>query len=238
MADLALPRVCPVCGRPLLLEEDTICLHCLADLPLTHFWEYSHNPMADAFNARIEQIPDLLAPVAGYCYAAALLFYRDGSGYRAVPRALKYGRNFREGRYFAHLLGEKLKSSPYFTDVDFIVPVPLHWTRMWRRGYNQAGLIADEVARSLPGARTVPDILIRRKRTVSQTGLEGEGKSANVSGVFSCTRHAGGLSPKHILIVDDVFTSGSTSSECFRALHKQYGGGTRISVATLSFAGK
>ena len=220
------------------MKEDIICLRCLADLPYTHFWEYPHNPMADAFNARIEQIPDIQAPVTGYCYAAALLYYRDGSAYRSIPRRLKYGRDFKEGKYFARLLGEKLKISPPFKDVDIIVPVPLHWTRMWSRGYNQAQVIAEEVAQALPEARLESNILRRIRRTMSQTGMEGGEKTSNVAGVFSCTSPAKELAPSHILIVDDVFTSGSTSAECFRALQKQYGGGTRISVATLSYAGE
>lgn len=84
-----------------------------------------------------------------YQRAAALFFYRRGSGYDLITQSLKYGRNFEAGRHFAAMLGRLLRESPLFSDVDLVVPVPLHWTRRLRRGYNQAEVIAREVAREL-----------------------------------------------------------------------------------------
>lgn len=234
MADLCLPRCCTVCDRPLMMEEDVICLPCLADLPVTGFARMSHNPMADALNERISR----MYPDEGgipYCYAAALLYYSNESPYRQIPRKLKYGRDFREGAYFARMLGRELASSRQFADVDTVVPVPLHWKRKRERGYNQAELIAAEVAAALPFATLDKTLLERTRFTSTQTALETEAKEANVRGAFKCRRSRTGTVPRHILIVDDVFTSGATSGECFRALYDKYGGGTRFSVATLSF---
>ena len=234
LADLALPRVCPICGKNLLLSENVVCTCCLADLPLTHFWEYSHNVMADEFNARLCNVSDCHR----YCFAAALIFFEKESPYKVIPRKLKYERHFEQGLFFASMLGEKLSSSEQFRDVDTLVPVPLHWQRRWKRGYNQALIIAEGMCTAFTGARVVPDLLIRSRKTATQTGLEGKEKEENVHGAFTCSAKADRIHPVHILIVDDVFTSGSTTAECWDALHKKYGDGTRISVATLAYVKK
>ena len=247
LLDLAMPRHCVVCRRPLTLRERFICLDCQANFPFTHFWERSHNPMADKFNALIQKdldssTPDLSAtdpasnspalainpalsinpsidfsaapPVVPasvsssvasdsasgalqhpeylarepYAYAAALFFYNADSEYRHIPWHLKYEGGIAAGRWFARLLGARLASSPQFADVDMVIPVPLHWTRRWRRGYNQAEIIARELADVL-GAELRTDILRRSRRTRSQVRLSLEGKAANVRGAFSLRPH-------------------------------------------------
>ena len=234
LADLVLPRVCVVCGRPLLLREKHICLCCLADLPLTRFASQSHNPMADKFNAAISTSRDSCQDgYEPYAYAAALFYYSADNGYSGITRALKYKRNFAAGKYFASMLGESLGGSELFADVDVAVPVPLHWTRRWRRGYNQAELIASQLSLRL-GCRCEPEMLRRVRRTVTQTRLSGEEKRSNVSGAFAVARHHG-KTPRHILLVDDVFTSGSTLAACHAALRTVFDSRTRISVATLGF---
>lgn len=231
LADLAMPRVCVVCGRKLIPQEKHICLNCLADLPETHFSLSAHNPMADKLNGRIPSEAD----PGRYSYATALFYYEGDEGYARITQALKYGRNFAAGRYFAAMLGERMAASEVFADVDAVVPVPLHWTRRWKRGYNQAEVIAEELAKALEcGCR--PGALKRLRRTKTQTRLGVEQKETNVRGAFRA--HAGTLDGvRHVLIVDDVFTTGATLSECLLALRKVCGQEVRISVATLAYAG-
>ena len=232
LLDLVLPRVCLVCGRPLLPQERHLCTECLADLPETRYATLAHNPMADRFNARIQ-----VEEYEPYAYAAALFHYRAESGYKKIPQALKYHRNFRAGRDFARLLGGRLAASPLYSDVDLVIPVPLHWTRRWRRGYNQAALIAREVARSL-GAPCRERVLRRCRRTRSQARLQGKtARAANVAGAFALRR---GPVPaaRHILLIDDVFTTGATLAACHDALRGAYGPQVRISVATLGVVGE
>lgn len=231
IADLVMPRVCVVCGTPLIPQEKHICLECLADMPLTRFSSSLHNAMADKFNALVED--------SAYCRAAALYYYGEESGYRRISQSLKYKRNFAAGRYFAGMLGDELAGSELFKDVDLVVPVPLHWTRRWKRGYNQAEIIAGEIAGRLD-APMCRELLSRRRRTKTQTAVSVDEKKINVYGAFKTDLRAlrafGDV--RHILLVDDVFTTGCTLAECHRVLREALGGDVRISVATLGFVGR
>lgn len=233
-ADLLLPRVCVVCGRKLYLDEEHLCLMCWAELPLTHFWERSHNPMADKFNGLIETVLD---GRERYVYAAALFFY-DGAGtFRRIPHQLKYHADLNLGRRFGRLLGQKLKLAEHFSDADAVIPVPLHWTRKWKRGYNQAEIIAAEVAKEL-GIEMRTDILKRIRRTKTQTKVNPEEKSKNVRGAFEAScRTLNGRRLHHVILLDDVFTSGATLHNCFLALRSALPVCVRISIATLGYVG-
>ena len=233
IADLALPRVCVICGRTLNLTEETICICCQADLPLTHFWEMSRNPMADKFNSFVAGSPDTEGKER-YCYAAALVYYKKDSDYRHIPQSLKYRADLKSGRHFAGMLADRLASAPWFADVDTVVPVPLLWRRKWRRGYNQAEVIARAVASRL-GAEVL-DILVRRRATSTQTKLDTEARAANVKGAFKMSGRKIKRQPGHLLLIDDVFTSGATAHECYCALRDRFGYEVRISVATLAYA--
>lgn len=241
LADIILPRMCIACGERLLLNEKHICLHCLADLPLTHFWERAHNPMADKFNAVIQAE---LKEYERYAFAAALFFFSSDAPYRHILYNIKYEGRVDIGRHFGKMLGARLASSEAFRDVDCVMPVPLHWIRRWRRGYNQAEVIAREVAAQL-GAPLDCRTLVRRRRTRTQTKLDVKDKTANVSGAFrvhlkkesDSTGQSRLPKVKHILLIDDLFTTGSTLYACFTALREVFPSSVRISVATLGFVG-
>ncbi|MBR1574857.1 MAG: ComF family protein [Bacteroidales bacterium] len=232
LSDLVLPRHCYVCGSRLTLAERHLCLGCRSDLPYTHFWERTHQPMADKYNAAIrDQVPDGVEEPYGH--AAALFYYNSESGYKNIPQALKYRSALGLGREFADQLGARLASSADFADVDCVIPVPLHWRRHWGRGYNQAAVIAQRVAAAL-GAAFRPKALRRLRYTPSQTKVAMEKKASNVSGVF---RMVDRIEARHILLVDDTFTTGATLAACHRALRSACPPSVRISVATLSYVG-
>jgi predicted amidophosphoribosyltransferase len=282
--DFLLPRKCVVCESILGPAEMHICSDCLEDLPRTYYWIRKFNPMADKFNALIQKWvedrpqaskDDCLAasegsipPRENYAYATALFFYRTDSGYSNISRQLKYHGDIPTGRCFGRMLGEKIAGAEHFADVDTVIPIPLHWTRKWSRGYNQAEIIAREVASAL-GAELRTDILERCRRTRTQTKLTIDGTAANVQGAFRvrpgiinsvrttdsnnalrpitncpprpCRNKAdayGPAGPKHLLLVDDVFTTGSTLHACYAALREVFPPSVRISVATLAFVGE
>lgn len=234
LLDPVLPRHCVVCGRTLLLKEHYICTACLAGLPETFFWLLRHNPMADRFNAMIQkELPE--GVTEPYSYAVSLFFYRGESSYRLITPHLKYGHGISSGRFFARLLAERMSEAGHFADIDWVVPVPLHWTRRVRRGYNQAEIIARAIAERL-GAQLHSRVLVRSRHTRSQTHLSVADKLTNVAGAFSLREgYAPGAAPRHILLVDDVFTTGATMNACRNVLRTRFGPQVRISAATLAF---
>ena len=252
LGDLVMPRTCVVCGRTLGLRERHLCLACAADLPYTRNWLQAHNPLADRFNAMLERHRG--TEPMDYAYAAALMYYKGD--YRNIPRALKYHENIDIGRFYGALLGRRLAAAPHFQDVDLIIPVPLHWTRRWSRGYNQAEILARSMADAfVSGPVCRPELLIRARRTRTQTRLSVEQKVRNVASAFQVPEHFpffvrlrrlssrhSELDPesprpvlasaRHILLVDDTFTTGSTLYACYAALRPFTS--ARISVATLA----
>ena len=262
--DLLIPRKCIVCEKVLDVSEKHLCQDCLDDIPHTYYWLRKFNPMADRFNALIqERMEEVCANNIqvreDYAYATALYFYRADSGYSHISRQLKYHGNIPAGKFFGRQLGLRLAQAEHLSDVDAVIPIPLHWTRKWSRGYNQAEVIAREVATTL-GVALRTDILERSRRTRTQTKLSIEGKAANVKGAFRIREHFhqsitpdlhGRQNPKtkkadapaisdlkHLLIIDDIFTTGSTALACYSALREVFPPSVRISIATLGFVGE
>jgi ComF family protein len=203
--------------------------------------------MADKFNSLIERGLDgylVGGRLERYAYAVALFFYDSQGDFRKITQQLKYHADLGIGRDFGRMLAHRIDDARHFEDVDVIIPVPLHWTRLWKRGYNQAEVIAGAIAEHL-GVDLRTDILKRSRRTRTQTKVDPARKSENVKGAFVVNESSPGLSQKlvgeagyrHILLVDDVFTSGSTLHNCFLALRSVFPPDVRISIATLGFVG-
>ena len=209
--------------------------------------------MADRFNEAIQRDLDTGwergQAHEPYAYACALFFYDSHGKYRYITQSLKYHGDLECGQHFGRMLGAMIAASEHYQDISLVIPVPLHWRRKWKRGYNQAEVIAEEIAAAF-GVPLRKDILVRKRRTQTQTQLSIAEKAANVAGAFGVAESAGDAfrtvchddsnrygMPCHILLVDDVFTTGSTLGECFMALRTVFPPEVRISVATLAFVG-
>ena len=235
--DVLLPRACIVCGERLNIDEKRLCLACQAQMPLTYFWTMDHNKMSDKLNELIQNhmSSSLATPWSErYAYACALFFYSEEADYKVLLYNLKYRGDTWIGHSFGQMLGRRMASCRWFEDADAIVPVPLHWRRKWSRGYNQAEMIAEGLSAAM-GVPVRTDILYRKKATKTQTKLDVEAKARNVAGAFEATRRDG---LKHIILVDDLFTTGSTLMACFVALRAVFPPSVRISVATLGCVGQ
>lgn len=190
-------------------------------MPLTYFWTWSENPAEERFSGRVDLI-----------HASSLFYYRDESPYKNLIHYFKYKGRKRLGAFLGELLGEKLFQSGIYDDVDIIIPVPLHPFKRWKRGYNQAEIIAREVGKVLRKPVCV-SLLIRKRYTRSQTKKDALQREKNVSGAF-VIRSDYMLKGRHVLLVDDVLTTGATLGAC--ALEILSVEGCRVSFATLAFA--
>lgn len=197
MRRIILPPVCPICGGRLPRGEAVVCSLCEATAPLTQLWNNEENPLRERFAG--------LMPV---CKATAFLWYVEGSPWRKAIHRFKYGQMWRTAYNLGRWYGAYLKQSGTFDDVDLIIPVPLHWRRRLSRGYNQSEYLADGIAREL-GIKVERHSLVRHRHNQSQTSQTRDGRWENVEGIFRIkeTEHLRG---KHILLVDDILTTGAT----------------------------
>ena len=180
-------------------NERCVCTNCSIHLPRTEDSLFSPNPTERLFWGRV--------PVVA---AAALFKFKKGGGVQSLIHHLKYKNRPDIGRYFGRMLGEELRQNPQFLTVDAIVPIPLHPKKRRLRGYNQSEEIAAGIAMALE--RPVwPDVLVRQVATSTQTKRSAFQRWENVRTVFAVPDPAR-IAGKHLLLVDDVITTGSTFS--------------------------
>jgi ComF family protein len=169
-------------------------------------------PLPDATTPEVV-CPACLAQPPVWRQARAALVYDDLS--RPLVLAMKHGARKDGVSVFANWMVE---AAPYAFEADLIMPVPLHWTRLWSRGYNQAGWLAQSIAQRVAGVYA-PELLIRKRRTPTQHGKSASGRARNVAGAFEVPpAKAPDLEGRHVLLVDDVFTTGATIEACTKVL--------------------
>ena len=199
------PRTCFLCKSPLIENEQYLCLNCLFDLPKTNFHTQKGNPAWNLY-AGYQQINDV---------TAFLFFERDGKTQKMI-HSLKYHGNKALAEYLGKIAASELNTYGFFASVDCIIPVPLHPKKEKKRGYNQSEHIAKGIA-SVYGCQIDIQNLKRIVDTQSQTRKTIYDRHVNVENIFEPV-NADELSGKHILLVDDVMTTGATTSACIEAL--------------------
>ena len=213
---LLYPRACVVCGDVLVDGEPFLCSACLSGFPL--------NEGVD------EEADEALANDLGVGYLYWLFRYDRASDFHKLVYAIKYRSNRELGVWAGKMLGERMQDD---RGIDCVIPVPLHPEREKERGFNQAFMIGMGIA-SVLGVRVESGVLSRVVNTPSQTGLERGQRADNVAEAFEL-RDTVCVEGCHVLLVDDVVTSGATIRACMIELSKIKG--VRVSVACLGKSG-
>lgn len=216
---LLFPGVCEGCRRPLFAGEDVLCISCETHLPHTRFETQSTNETLQRLSGRF--------PLQ---QATSLLFFTEGSLVQHLMHRLKYKDRTQVGLFFGKRLALLLQD----WNIDLVVPVPLHPSKEAKRGYNQSAMIARGIADKLD-IQHLPNALIRTRHTETQTDKSREERIANVANAFA-VKDAKLLAGKHVLLVDDVLTTGATIESCAQALLTV--SGLRLSVATAALAAR
>ena len=216
------PATCACCGEVLVDGEKQICVNCISNLEETSF-----SPIPDNHTERT-----LLGRIH-ICAATAIYRYGKSNTTRKVVHAMKFHNNPELCIIMGRQMGLRLLGSGRFDDVDLLVPVPLHWFRRIKRGYNQSELLCRGIAEVMPRP-ICTDAIVRHRYTKKQSRSKAKKRFVNVEGAFR-VREPAMLEGKHILLVDDVLTTGATLTACADAIAKRVND-IRISVATLSEA--
>lgn len=226
---LLLGERCVVCGRP--QAGSTLCPRCLLQLPYINIKGVEGNA--------IERLFWGVTPVVR---ASAMLAYRPGYDVERLIHSIKYSGHRRLAVEMGRWMAQELAATDFFSGIDYVQPVPLHRNRMATRGYNQS----ERLARGIADATGLPigSFAKRRVDNVSQTRLSHDERRQNVEDIFApimsnIERHR----PRHILIVDDVITTGSTAISCAQSIASAFActdGGeppVRFSFLALAYAG-
>lgn len=220
LRDLFLPPTCPVCGGELPEGASTVCNICRMNAPLTYYWRQVDNPVVRKFWG--------LIPIIN---ASAFLFFVHGNGYRQMIHDFKYHGNWQPAFEMGQWYGAEMARGGLYSDIDIVIPVPLHIRKRLSRGYNQSEYIASGISDSL-GIRIDTAAVYRRRHNPSQALKSHRDRWTNVQDIFAI-RHSERLRGKHILLVDDVLTTGATITSCAETILKVVPD-ARISIAVLA----
>ncbi|MCH2085081.1 MAG: ComF family protein [Saprospiraceae bacterium] len=219
--NLFYPHLCIACQDEISSNEDILCLTCSLKLPKTNFHLYKENPFTDRFWGRLSLEN-----------GAALYHFVKGGKTQHLIHNLKYKGRKDIGSKLGKWYGRQLKKSAYFNDIQLIIPVPLHPRKERKRGYNQSYHFAKGLSESM-NIRIDTTTLVRKEFTISQTEKSRIERFENVIKAFE-VRYPDQLKNKHILLVDDVITTGATLEACGIKLLKIEG--VQLSMATIAIA--
>ena len=214
------PETCLICSKEVEIKGHLFCFYCLSELPLTQFSFTTKNRLENSFRGRI--------PVSA---ATSLLFFYKHGPVQKILHQLKYHDKQVIGTFFGDWLGEEILGSERFEKIDVILPVPLHPDKQKKRGYNQVTTFAESLSGKTK-AQMLPDLLVKVSNSISQTHKNRAERNENNINEY-VLRDRVILEDKHVLLVDDIITSGSTLEACWEPLSKV--NGIKISLASMAF---
>lgn len=215
------PDICVICEENMLKEEECICTLCLYKIPKTDCFKHKENLVSKLFWGRV-QLQD----------AAALYPFKKESSMQKLIHELKYEGGKSTGVFLGKQLGYAIQESPNFCDIDYIIPIPLHPKKEKLRGYNQSKYIAKGIQEVLK-VKVNAHSLIRTENTDSQTRKKRFSRWENMMNSFAL-RRSNKLKNTHILLIDDVVTTGATLEACAQKLLEIEG--VKVSIATIAVA--
>ncbi|MBS4057110.1 MAG: ComF family protein [Bacteroidetes bacterium] len=221
LVSLFYPEVCAACGHLLFAHEKTVCLSCRHLLADTGYEGVQDNPVARMYWGRCR-----------FEAACGIYFFSKKGKVQHLIHELKYKGNREAGLFLGTEMGKKMAASALYQSVDVVVPVPLHPKKIHKRGFNQSEIIAHGI-QEITSWPVSTDNLIRSVATATQTKKSRTARWENVKDIFLLQR-PGDLAGKHVLLVDDVITTGSTIEACAIALSAAPG--IKISVAAAACA--
>ncbi len=217
---LLYPELCPICGEALISGEKILCTSCFYKLPKTDFHLDDKNPIHDLFLGRIN-----LQDVAAY------LYFKKGGGVQQLIHEFKYKSKVEIGNFLGENYGYELLKTDWIKSIDCIIPIPLHHKKLKKRGFNQSEEFAAGISKVLDlPLRT--DLLKRTKFSETQTRKSKYKRWENVKDIFEI-ENTEYLKESHILLVDDVITTGATIEAAAR--HLVDAAKAKVSVAALAF---
>ena len=218
LIELIFPRHCYVCGEVLSHQEQDMCLNCLYKLPKIE--NIHRNDLEKVFWGKFD-----VERVTSYIY------YQKESPYNRLLHKMKYGNHPEVGYRLATMAADRLMQEGFFDGIDAIVPLPLSKKKRRTRGYNQCDYIAEGLSLK-SGIPVIKDCVIRTKANESQTHKSRDERWKNAEGIFSLA-NAEAIEGKHILLIDDILTTGATLTNCALAIQQHCK--CRISVFTLAY---
>jgi ComF family protein len=222
-ASLFFPKICVGCGSDTLSNNQTICFTCITEMPTTNFEQHADNLVSDLFTGRIALL-----------HACSYVFFSKDSLVQHLIHNFKYKANKELGHAMGSMMGHAILQANWPQKVDAIIPIPLNKIKQQKRGFNQAEILANGIAAVLEKPVETVAIL-RNKHTETQTRKTRADRWSNVAEVFDIT-DTNSLINKHVLLVDDVVTTGATLEACGKELLKI--NGLKLSIATFAFASK